>query len=66
MLGVDTRGNRLGRRQRVVELAVAVAAIRAFEERRAARLSPGDGAAARAWGTAGRREAHASRQGSRS
>ena len=41
------------------------AAIRAYEERRAARLSPGaGGAAASAWGAAGRREAHGRRLGS--
>ena len=52
------------RRGREVEIAVAVAAIRAYEERRAARLSPGAGAAAAsAWGAAGRREAHGSRAG---
>ena len=53
------------RRGREVEIAVAAAAIRAYEERRAARRSPGaGGAAASAWGAAGRREAHGSRLGS--
>jgi len=52
-------------RGRQVEIAVAAAAIRAYEERRAARLSPGKGgAAASAWGVAGRGEAHGSRLGS--
>jgi acetyl-CoA carboxylase biotin carboxylase subunit len=56
--GKDGRG-------RLVEIAVAAAAIRAYEERRAARLSPAvGGAAASAWGAAGRREAHGSRLGS--
>ena len=50
---------------RVVEIAVAVAAIRAYEERRAARRSPGNGGATTsAWGAAGRREAHGNRAGS--
>jgi acetyl-CoA carboxylase biotin carboxylase subunit len=53
------------RRGREVEIAVAAAAIRAYEERRAARLSPVAGpAAASAWGAAGRREAHGRRLGS--
>jgi acetyl-CoA carboxylase biotin carboxylase subunit len=51
-------------RGREVEVAVAVAAIRAYEERRGARPAPGHGAAAAsAWGAAGRREAHGSRVG---
>jgi acetyl-CoA carboxylase biotin carboxylase subunit len=50
-------------RGREVEIAVAVAAIRAYEERRAARLSPGP-AGASAWSAAGRREAHGRRLGS--
>jgi len=53
------------RRGREVEIAVAAAAIRAYEERRAARRSPVAGpAAASAWGAAGRREAHGRRLGS--
>ena len=53
------------RRGREVEIAVAVAAIRAYEERRAARQSPVAGpAVASAWGAAGRREAHGRRLGS--
>ena len=53
------------RRGREVEIAVAAAAIRAYEERRAARLSPVAGpAGASAWGAAGRREAHGRRLGS--
>ena len=53
------------RRGREVEIAVAVAAISAYEERRATRLSPGKGAATvSAWGAAGRREAHGNRVGS--
>jgi len=49
----------------VVEIAVAVAAISTYEERRAARRSPGNGGAtASAWGAAGRREAHGNRVGS--
>jgi acetyl-CoA carboxylase biotin carboxylase subunit len=50
-------------RDREVEIAVAVAAISAYEERRAARSSPGRDATASAWGAAGRREAHGSRGG---
>ena len=52
-------------RPRSVEVAVAAAAIRAFEERRAARVAPGvpgDGVAS-PWRAAGRREAHGSRLG---
>jgi len=53
------------RQGRVVEIAVAAAAIRAYEERRAARLSPdAGGATASAWGAAARREAHGNRVGS--
>jgi acetyl-CoA carboxylase biotin carboxylase subunit len=48
---------------RRVELAVAAAAIRAFEERRAARVDPGGGGVP-AWRAAGLREAHGSRLGS--
>jgi len=52
-------------RGREVEIAVAVAAIRAYEERRAQRLSPGTASpTVSAWGAAGRREAHGSRTGS--
>jgi acetyl-CoA carboxylase biotin carboxylase subunit len=50
-------------RGREAEIAVAVAAISAYEERREARSTPGSGAAASAWGAAGRREAHGSRSG---
>jgi acetyl-CoA carboxylase biotin carboxylase subunit len=54
---------RPGRR---VEIAVAAAAIRAYEERRASRTPPGDGApSASAWAAAGRREAHGNRAGAR-
>ena len=51
---------------RVAEIAVAAAAIQAYEERRAARLSPpgAGGAAISPWGAAGRREAHGGRLGS--
>jgi len=48
---------------RRVEVAVAAAAIRAFEERRASRVDPGGGGAP-AWRAAGLREAHGSRLGS--
>jgi acetyl-CoA carboxylase biotin carboxylase subunit len=48
---------------RRVEVAVAAAAIRAFEERRASRVEPGGGGAP-AWRAAGLREAHGSRLGS--
>ena len=48
---------------RRVEVAVAAAAIRAFEERRASRVDPGGGRAP-AWRAAGLREAHGSRLGS--
>jgi acetyl-CoA carboxylase, biotin carboxylase subunit len=53
------------RTRREVEIAVAVAAISAYEERRAARLAPGNGfGTTSAWGAAGRREAHGNRMGS--
>ena len=51
-------------RDRRVEIAVAAAAIRAYEERRAARAAPGAGAdKGSAWAAAGRREAHGSARG---
>jgi len=54
-----------GKTRRGREIAVAAAAIRAYEERRAARRSPVAGpAGASAWGAAGRREAHGRRLGS--
>jgi acetyl-CoA carboxylase, biotin carboxylase subunit len=54
-----------GKAGREVEIAVAVAAISAYEERRTRRASPGGGGAAvSAWSAAGRREAHGSRAGS--
>jgi acetyl-CoA carboxylase biotin carboxylase subunit len=52
-----------GRPARVVDIAVAAAAIRALEERRQARIAP-VAAGVPAWGAAGRREAHGSRLGS--
>jgi acetyl-CoA carboxylase biotin carboxylase subunit len=52
-----------GRPDRAVDVAVAAAAIRAFEERRQARGAP-VAAAVAAWRAAGRREAHGSRLGS--
>jgi acetyl-CoA carboxylase biotin carboxylase subunit len=56
-----------GRPPRSVAIAVAAAAIRAFEARRARSTRPGAGAAERpAWRAAGLREAHASRLGERS
>ncbi len=57
--GLEPRAAANSRR---VEVAVAAAAIRAFEERRAVRVSPGGGAPA--WRAAGLREAHGSRLGS--
>jgi len=48
---------------RRVEVAVAAAAIRAFEERRVARIDPGGGVPA--WRAAGLRDAHGNRLGSR-
>ncbi len=54
------------RPERRVAVAVAAAAIRAYEERRAARAAPGDGAEkGSAWAAAGRREAQGSRAGAR-
>jgi acetyl-CoA carboxylase biotin carboxylase subunit len=53
-----------GRPARVVEVAVAAAAIRAFEERRASRARPGT--AVSAWQAAGLREAHRARPGEHS
>jgi acetyl-CoA carboxylase biotin carboxylase subunit len=50
-------------RARAVEIAVAAAAIHAFEERRETRVPPGEAGAA--WRAAGLRNAHASRIGSR-
>jgi acetyl-CoA carboxylase biotin carboxylase subunit len=47
-----------------IEVAVAAAAIRAFEERRAARIDPGGGGVP-AWRAAGLRDAHGNRLGSR-
>ncbi len=52
-----------GRPGRVVDIAVAAAAIRALEERRGARVAPG-GAGVAAWRAAGLREAHGGRLGS--
>jgi acetyl-CoA carboxylase, biotin carboxylase subunit len=53
-----------GRAGREVEIAVAAAAISAYEERRSRRRSPaGSGAAVSAWSAAGRREAHGCRAG---
>jgi acetyl-CoA carboxylase biotin carboxylase subunit len=52
-----------GRPRRVVDLAVAAAAIRALEERRQARVAP-VAAAGSAWRAVGLREAHGSRLGS--
>jgi len=52
-----------GRPGRVVEIAVAAAAIRFLEERRGARVAPG-GAGVAAWRAAGLREAHGGRLGS--
>ncbi len=51
-----------GPRPRSVEIAVAAAAIRAFEERRAGRVPP-DRPGLPPWRAAGLREAHASRPG---
>jgi acetyl-CoA carboxylase, biotin carboxylase subunit len=49
---------------RSIEIAVTAAAVRAFEERQAARVDPGGpGAWGPAWRAAGLREAHASRLG---
>jgi acetyl-CoA carboxylase biotin carboxylase subunit len=63
---VDTAlGSADGRPGRVVDVAVAAAAIRAFEERRGAgRVAPG-GTGLGAWRAAGLREAHGGRLGSR-
>jgi acetyl-CoA carboxylase biotin carboxylase subunit len=60
---VDTQlAGKDGPRARSVEIAVVMAAIRAFEERRAGRVPPGRPGLP-AWHAAGLREAHGSRPG---
>jgi acetyl-CoA carboxylase biotin carboxylase subunit len=60
---VDTQlAGKDGPRPRSVEIAIAAAAIRAFEERRAGRV-PADRPGLPAWRAAGLRDAHASRPG---
>jgi acetyl-CoA carboxylase biotin carboxylase subunit len=61
---VFARNDRDRSRHESVRLAIAAAAIRAFRERRAARLRPSaDGAGRSAWWDAGLREAHGRRGG---